>query len=413
MKNKFVATLSPFCLCLLAGNASAALEPFTVGASETISHLSNVLHADSADHEADWLSETTINGTVDQTFGRERFQGNAAFNIDRYHREQGRNAEGYNLAGELDWSTIGDLSGALGADSRRHQYLYGFDGDRSSTGKNLETDNHAFARVQLGGMARWSIFAGFDANQRKFSSSDFDINELNQWSTSGGTTYSTSPDLSFGLQGRYVRGKYPHVLLGNDAQQFSFKTVGVNTNWKASGNSAFDANVGYTTHRIDGEPDQHYVNGGLDWRWTPPGHFAVTVGGQRNASDDSGTSASISNTNSSVNARSLNTSAHINLTYELTAKISLGAQTQYLHRKYSNALIPTGLSFGDQIIYTQATGSSNTTSFGVSATYAPTRTTTVMCGVSREVLSADVSIARIANRYTDNTVMCTAAIRFD
>ena len=414
MKMKTMANCSPMLLCLVAGAARADLEPFSFDASETIKHSSNILHTESSDHKADWLSTTELKAALDQAIGRERLLGTASVSADRYASLNHRDSIGYTGSAELDWSTIGDISGAFGADARRHQYLYGLDGDQASTSKNLQTDNHAFARLQLGGMARWAIFAGFDASQRKYSDPAFDVNETQQWAVSGGTSYQTSPDLSFGLNGRYIRGKYPQVLLNGDEEQFSLKTVGVHTKWAASGNSSFDGNIGYTQQRTDGQRDQHYINGGLNWRWTPPSHFTVGLGVLRDSSTNAGSGATIVNTNNSVNSRSLNTTGHLDVSYALTAKVTLDALAEYIHRKYTDAQIPTGfIDINGQTVFVSASGSNITSRFTLSAHYTPSRTTTLSCGVSREVHTADESITTISAPYTDNTVQCAASIRFD
>ena len=415
MKMKTVAICSPMILCLVAGSARAALEPFSFDASETIAHQSNILHTDASDRVGDWLSTTEFRAALDQAIGRDELKAAAAIDLDHYGKEHDRNSTGYNASGEFDWSTIGDLSGAVGADSRRRQYLYGVDGDIASTTRNLQTDNHAFARVQLGGMARWSIFTGFDVSDRKYSDPNFDADEVRQWAVSGGSSYETSPDLSFGVQGRYVRGRYPGVSLtaGGPAETFSLKTAGVNTKWKASGNSSFDANVGYTQEHTDGQPDQHYINGALNWRWTPPSHFAITLGASRDSSTSVGDGQTVVNTNSSVNGRSLNTIGNLDVSYELTAKITFDAVAQYIHRKYSDAQFPTGQSFGGVPLIDIVSGSSNTSRFTLSAHYQPTRTTALGCGFTRELHTSDQLITRISQPYTDNTVSCTASIHFE
>jgi putative beta-barrel porin BBP2 len=409
---KPVAALAPLCLCLLAGNARAELEPFSFGASETIQHESNILHTLDVDRRADWLSTTEFRAALDQAISRERLKASASVDLARYGQaDRHRDSVGYAAAGEFDWETVGDLSGAIGADSRRHQYLYGLDEGPASTSRNLQTDNHAFARVRLGGLARWSIFSGFDASQRKYSDPTFDFNETQQWAVSAGTDYSTSPDLSFGLQGRYVRGKYPKLTA--DLDSFSIKTVGAHTRWVASGNTSLDANVGYTQQRTDGEPDLRYVNGGLNLHWAPPSHFEVTLGASRDSDTNAGIPPTVVNTSNGVSGRSLNTAAHLDVAYELTAKVKLDVDAQYIHRKYVDALVPKPFIFGDEYPFEHVTGTTNTTRFTLGATYMPTRTITTGCSVSREVHASEQSVRDVAGPYTDNTVQCTAAISFD
>jgi len=414
MKMKTLATSSPLLLCLVAGAARADLEPFSFGAHETLEHQSNTFHS-TTDHKADWRSSTELDANVDQAIGRERLLGSASVNADKYFNTKHRDSIGYSGKGELDWSTIGDISGAFGVDTRRHQYLYGLEGDQGETStRNLQTDNHAFARAQLGGTGRLSIFAGADASQRKFSDPIFAENEVKQWSGSGGASFATSPDLQFGLQGRYIHGTYPNVqLVPGNVEGFSIRSGGVNTRWTASGNTSFDAAVGYTTQKTEGQNAQHYVNGNLHWHWKPPSHFEFTLGVLRDASDSSGLEATIVNSNNSVVARSLNTIAHLDVTYELTAKVSLDVLAQYIHRKYDNALVPSDLTFGGSTLLVPASGSSDTARFTLSARWAPTRSTTVACGVSRETHTASESLHKFSVPYNDNTVLCSAGIKFD
>lgn len=412
MTRKPLATLSPLCLCLLAGSAWADLSPYSLGASETVQHQSNVLHDDNDAH-SDWLSTTELNAGVDQALGREHLLGSAALDLNRYRYLHSRDDVGYSGSAELDWSTIGDLSGAFGGDVRRQQYLYGFDGDQQSTSpKNLQTDDHAFARAQLGGMGRWSISTGFDASQRRYSDPSFDVNDQKQWGASVGTNYQTSPDLSFGIQARYIRGTYPKVILDSSEEKFSSKTFGTNVKWTASGNSSFDANIGYTQQDSGDQPSQHFVSGALNWNWAPPSRFKVLLGLSRDSSIDAGSTATIVNTNT-LNTRSLNTSGNLDIKYELTAKVNLDTSAQYILRKYSDAQIPTGFESGGAPVFQSASGNSHTARFYIGVHYVPTRTTDLNCGVFHETHSADKAIVFFTPDYTDNTVQCAAAIRFD
>ncbi len=412
MNRKCLATLSPLCLSMLAGSAWADLSPYSLGASETVQHQSNVLHDDSDVH-SDWLSTTQINAGIDQTLGREHILASAAVDLDRYRYLHSRDDVGYNGSAELDWSTIGDLSGAIGGDVRRQQYLYGLGGDQQSTSpKNLQTDDHAFARAQLGGMGRWSISSGFDASERRYSDPSFDVNDQKQWGANLGTNYETSPDLSFGIQGRYIRGTYPKIILDSSEEMFSSKTVGANVRWNASGNSSFDANVGYTQQDTQGQPSQHFVSGALNWNWAPPSHFNFTLGLVRDSSIDASSTAAIVNTNT-LNTRSINNTVNLAVKYELTAKVSLDASAQYIMRKYSDAQIPTGFESDGSAVFQSASGDSHTSRLHIGAHYAATRTTDLSCGVAHETHTASSAIVFFAPKYTDNTVQCVAAIRLD
>ena len=413
--NKPLAILSPLCLCLFAASARAELEPFSFGASETVQHQSNMFHTDDSVRTADWISTTEFSAALDQALGRDKLVASAAVDLNRYKHTHGLNATGYQGAAEFDWSTIGDLSGALGGDVHRRQFIYGETAEITpgqlavTNARNLQTDSHAFARLALGGESRWTLFGGFDANKREFSADSFSANEEQQWSTNAGTRYSTSPDLTFGLVGSYVHGEYPHGSLTGDSSKFSTRSVNATTKWKASGNSALDASLGYTTETSDAlSSGRDFVNGSLNWTWTPPSHFTVNVGLKRSSDVDSSTTGAntgVVNVNN-LNGTSVNNVAHFEVTYALTAKVSLDASADYTERKYSDV---KELGGGD------VNGSTRTSRFYLTAHYQPTRTTDVSCGGGRETRHADasLSLSGLTPAYTDNYLQCAASIRFD
>jgi hypothetical protein len=416
MKMKPVAILSPMCLCLFAGTARADLEPFSFGASETLQHQSNLNHTDDGQVApvSDWISTTEFSAALDQALGRDKLVAAAAVDFNRYKRTHGLDATGYKASAEFDWNTVGDLSGAIGADSQRRQYVYGETADPTPgtpavviNTRNLQTDNHAFARIALGGESRWTIFGGLDANQRNYSNETFDANEERQWSTNAGTNYSTSPDLSFGLTGSYVRGEYPHGLASGGASDFNSRSISATTKWQASGNSAVDASVGFTSQDNDAlTSDQHFINGSFNWTWTPPSHFTVIFGLKRSSNADTGTTGAttgIVNANN-LNGTSINNVAHLDVMYDLTAKIKLEATADYTQRSYSDLKL---------LDSTDVSGKTRTSRFYLTAHYQPTRTVDLSCGGGREIRRIDSSLADITPAYTDTYYQCVAAIRFD
>jgi hypothetical protein len=399
----------------LSGAAHADLEPFSFGASETIKHDNNVTRAPGNENpQGDWLSTTEFNAALDQAIGRQRVTANGAFDINRYKQLHNLDANTYTVAGALDWATIGDLTGAIGADSQRRQYFYGLNGElqqpgaTASAARNLETSNHVFANAQLGGLARWSLFTGFDANERKYSNPVFASNEERQWSGHAGTNYSTSPDLSFGVQGYVTHGLYPKFLIGTEHDDFDTKSLDLTTKWQATGVSTLDASVGYTDANYTAQPSSHFVNGSLNWTWTPPSHITLIFGLSRDSSADTAISGSLVNADS-LTGRSINNIAHLSVTYQLTPKTSFGVNTQYTQRRYVDAVIPTGTVGETETI----DGSNRTTLFGLTAHFLPTRTTDVSCSVAREIRKSDASISLVTPSYTDSSFNCTALIRFD
>jgi hypothetical protein len=414
MNFKSVSPWWALCLVALSGAAHADLEPFTLGASESIQHQSNVNRAPEAERVSDWISVTEFDAALDQTIGRQRLTASGTFDVNRYKKEHSLDANAYSVAGALNWETVGDLTGAIGADSRRRQYFYGLDGELQSPGsgsqlgRNLETDNHVFANAQLGGLARWTLFAGADANNRKYSNPLFDANEERQWSANAGTRYATSPDLSFGITGNLTRGLYPNFIIGDLHDDFNSKSIDLTTKWQATGVSELDASIGYSDAHYTGQSPSKFLNGSLNWNWTPPSHFTVSFGLSRDTNADTQVAAAAQPNSNDLTGRSINNVAHLSVGYALSAKTTLSLNAQYTDRHYSNAVVPT-LAGGTESI----DGSNRATLIGLSAQYQPTRITSLSCSVSREQLKADASIIRITPNYSDNIAQCTAAIKFD
>ncbi|HYP33921.1 MAG TPA: hypothetical protein VES00_18775 [Burkholderiaceae bacterium] len=423
MKNKPLAILSPICLCLHAAAVQAAIEPFTLGASEAVKHESNVTHTSDDARVADWISTTEFTAALDQALGRDQLVADAAVNYSGYKRQRSLDAWGYRAGIQLNWNTIGDLSGAFGADTSRRRYLddvttgpllnlvNGVPTLLSTTERNMQTDNHVFGRILLGGPSRWQIFAGADASQRRFSASDFRSNDERQWSGNFGTRYSTSPDLTFGLQANYLHGEFPHVdtfafggVQSTVVQKFDTRSIDGTVQLKATGNSTFDASVGYTKQHSDAlARDIHFVNGSLNWTWAPPSHFTVKLGLKRSTDFDT-SSTDLNNGirySNNLSGPSVNNLALADVTYALTAKISLDANASYSQRKYSDVVL-------DNV---DVSGTLRTTTFYLSAHYQPTRTTDLSCGGGREQRRAGATFSSFA--YTDNTVRCIASIKFD
>ena len=412
MNLKPVLTLWPAGLLMIAGSAYADLSPYSLSATETIEHESNVSHTTIA--SPDWLSTTELQAGLDQTLGRERLTASGEFDINRYKRGH-LNNNGYDLTGEFDWSTINDLSGVIGADSSKRQYIYGLDGEQASTTNNSQHTDHVFARAQLGGVTHLTLFSGIDATQRKYSDPAFAPNEVRQWSVNGGTRYQTSPDLNFGLVATYTKGAYPHAILqtlpteeiGSDG--FDIKSLDATTTWQASGNSNFDLRAGYTVEDNDIEPQRKYWNGDLIWTWTPGGRLKVTTELERDTDADATLSSGGSVASNNLVGHSLNTTVHLTLTYELTAKINILAGAQYTERKYAPGTLPVLLG---QSVASDGSGENRTSQFSIAAHYAPILNTDLSCSFIREVRRSDAQIALFTPAYSANNALCSAQIQF-
>ena len=102
---------SPRCAAMALGLACAAaaqaqLAPFGVTVGETVSHQSNIFRAPAGSETADWLSNTTLRGTFDQAFGRQRAKAFAGVDAGYYKNKTDLNHVGHQVGAEFDWSTV-------------------------------------------------------------------------------------------------------------------------------------------------------------------------------------------------------------------------------------------------------------------------------------------------------------------
>ncbi len=99
---------------------------------------------------------------------------------------------------------------------------------------------------------------------------------------------------------------------------------------------------------------------------------------------------------------SINNVALLDVSYALTAKVTLDANGSYSEQRYSDL---TQLNGGG--------GSLRTASLYFSAHYLPTRTTDVNCGVGYERRRVDAVLNQYLQSYTNTTVQCAASISFN
>ena len=188
-------------------------------------------------------------------------------------------------------------------DSRRRQYFYGETAEFSFGSaapttvrrRNLQTDNHAFARVSLGGQSRWSIFGGADANRRNFSNETFQRQRR--------APVVHQPRHALRHQPRpVVRRRRATTSAANIRRAASTADAGPTLQQQVqlarhapSGRSAatarMDGSLGYTLviQRRVRDGTRHFVNGSLNWVWTPPSHLTFSLGLKRSADADTPT----------------------------------------------------------------------------------------------------------------------------
>jgi hypothetical protein len=389
--------LATLWLLLCSATAWAETSPYVLGASETISHDSNVVRLpDGAAQPAslyaitDWVASTALLGGIDQPFGRQRVYGNVSVRNNHYRYNSVYSNLSYGLAGALDWSTVERVSGTVSLSSNRN--LASFDRRNSNTpniAKNIEQTNQFDATARVGVVTDLTFEGGYTHQGQHFSEVG---DRLDQNVVSLGLHYRIGGELGLGAGLRLTSGRYPDR---NDS--IKGRNLDLSANWIPSPISNLTArlSLGKTDHSAVTALNFSGATGTLAWNWKPTGKLTFNTQMSRATGNESSfaTGASTPTTAQADNSR-LTSTLGLNANYEATAKILLNTGYSRSLRKLTDS---TPTSAADRLSRWQ-----------IGARYLPTRTTELSCNVSRDSRRADPST--LTYSYSANTVSCAAQI---
>lgn len=368
---------------------AAPAQPYSIGVSQSLVHDSNYFRT-SSNEESEWTSVTALNLGLDQMFGRQRLHGNAALQANRYKEHDELDNTGHELGLQLDWETIGSLSGVLGARSTRRQYRFGLDGAVPlDDTRNIENTQAGYFQGRLGGMGEWSVLAGAATLQRDYSNTVFAAdNDLSQWSGEGGFGYRPSPDLGGQLLARYTRITRPDTaVLYDDASR---KDVELTAFWQASGASRFDARLTRSEEKHAVFADRSFWTGSLGWDWLPSGKLRLRTELLRDTEGSAGSLAEPGDTAATVPAGDQLRDALIwSVQWAATAKINVVGGAQWSRRKFTVLLEDGSGHLNDR-----------TTALTLGVQYSPVRALDLGCNLASErrdsnaVSAADQNLTR-------------------
>lgn len=320
--------------CVLAAAflpaAHADSDPWSVSAQETVSHDSNVFRSPGPDRPSDWISTTSLIGALDQPLGRQRLKLDGELDIDRFKRQHQLDSNAHSLAGELDWETIGHLSGDLGYSDARQLYRYNTDaGGTVLTSRNLQTTDAGFFHARLGVVTDWTLEAGGNTYKRSFSNTAFRYNDQVRRDASLGLVWRDTPDLSINLTGRRTVGKYTYL-----GDNFDRNDLSLGVRYAPTGASTFNASLGTAreSHSLAYQRDTHLLTARLAWHWEPTGRTKLDLAFLRDNDTGSSESTFIVFPVVDTDAR-LRTAWSGGLSYALTSKIDVTATGTYANRQ--------------------------------------------------------------------------------
>jgi Putative beta-barrel porin 2 len=383
-----------------AAFAQSSDRPWSVGLQQDIAYQSNVLGTATGE-VSDTTYTTSLRGSINTTFGRQRLYANANLGHERYSDLSERNGNVYSIGAGVDWSTIERLSGSLTLNSQRRQAGFDVGGITSVSVSNLERTDNLDLRARLGVVTAVGFEAGLGHRRVDFGAPEYASREYKEdranlgvvWRVSGITT------LSSGVSGSKTRNRAAAPgQIEPDAN--TRREVYVGANWVPTGASTVNARLAATQVEYDvgTAADFDGVTGSLSWAWRPTGRLAVTTALSRDTGQNSGFLQLVEGTPVRANDFSTVTnSASVGASYELTGKISLNGGINFARRSVVDG-------------FTGASGRDNTTGVTLGARWAATRTLAFGCNASRDSRSASGSQS---SDYDGDRFACFGAVTLD
>lgn len=402
-----------------ASTAGAEANPYFLGVNQAFSYESNVYNLENGQPQppnvqawTDAISITSLNGGIDQPFGRQRFffTGNVAQNI--YKRNTQLNNLSYGLDTGLDWQTVERLSGALRL--TLNQGLGGFNlyGTTESFEKNIQDTQQALATVRWGLTPRVALEGGYIFRRVLMSNPVAQNNEYDQNTASVGVSYGGDGVLTLGLAGRFSKTNYPYFELVTPtpppspppppyylADEADSRNIDLTASWVPSGRSKLEARLSFSdiTHTVNTSNDFRGLTGSLRWDYDATGKLftrlsvLVAPGSGATFYDFSGdTTPFVSNARSS-------TSVRMGATYLATGKTRFNAavilENDRLAQQDASGAVQTGTVSNVSAI--------------IGTTYSAARNVDFACSLRFDNRSTE---STLSHPYSGTTVLCSAEL---
>jgi hypothetical protein len=406
----FVVHLAGALAIMAASPARAGIEPFTVGASQTVSYDNNYLRND-ANRKSELVSSTSVSLGLDKSYGRQRYTINATGTAQRNRNFKQFSNDGYSASAALN-STIGANSyGALSAQIGRS--LQNPDEQTGIRQAQSVTTRAASAFLLHGLYSRLGVSGNVQTSKTTYSISS--VQDKEQLGGRLGLRYNPSDKLSFDLG--YRQSDVELVNLNSAARNIERSDIDLTSAWFVSGYTNLRASVSLSKERRPGTEgfDFDGVTGSLSWDFTPGGRASYGLSFVRDTSNAgqgsailvrSGAQTISAFTNPTQNL--LTNTLNASMRYSVTSKLNLSAGLSY--SQYSNVINATGnnlVQINDISGFEKA--NVNTSGVSVGFSFVPHRVLTVGCNLQGYSRSA----SRLAPAYQGESLGCSANLSLD
>ena len=447
----------------LAGPGAAwsqQASPYSLGVYETVSYQPNVYQAANGDaRTSDFISSTGLNFGINQPFdGFSMYaNGNVQANVYQDTKSLNNPSFGVNLGAT---STAERLGGTIRYSASQSLGDYGTPGAAATTERNTQTNQEAGILLRYRLTPRTNLVGGIGWQSLAYSAAAFDSQENSSEVATLDLTHRLTPDFSAGFGLRYSNGVTPHYATGSTpgsfiADRFDGEYIDLLFSWQAGPDNTLRGRISYTrtSHTQATQLDFTGVTGGITWTYTPSERLALsaaltqntgsgpsllgsplttstsstgsttggtgtetgTGSGAAGSGSGSGTAAGGGGTSGGTSSGGSSTASGVPLTSDnnrLNTAISFAATYQATRTISLNGNVT--FNYGDLVNSSNVTGNAWTTTIGLGANYAPTRSITLGCQISTSIQSADQSAANagLAYSYRSPSIGCTGAMTF-
>lgn len=418
-KNKILSACRAPAVVALAGLAGGAAwadepSPWYIGASETITHDSNVNRlSDNSpiadpDGKGDTYSSTSLLGGFDQGYGRQHFYGRANVAYNKYQHHGNLDNTSYGLNAGWDWATVWQLSGGFFAST--NQSLAQLNGNQpaqsASLNKNQVRSDQYGANVNWGGAGALSLRGGITHSKISYTEATTGASDSSANSASLGAYYQVGPTLTTGIAYRITRTESSDAL--GRPYSSDGRNIDLSADWRYSVQTGVNARLSFTRQSDAGGSGQDFsgLTGSVAATYAPTAKLAFSASYARDAGTNgtyfnvpllttTGSGTTITNYTSFYQNTTVANTLALGANYAATAKIGVNAGYTYRSATVSSGTGGGG-DYKDKL---------QTASLGVN--WAVARAWSVGCNVSHEKRDTD-STPSFA--YAANVFGCSAQI---
>lgn len=366
-------------LAVPSSNAFALLgDRLELFAAETFTYDSNLLRISKSANAfgtigssnlSDIYLTTSAGFNLNVPVGRQLFVGGYALNRIDYSRFSDLSYTGREGRGIWFWQLGNALSGQVGfTDTTSQATFVNF----TARIKDKVTTQTLFANGAYLVNPYWQLRGAVDGLHQDHSEVARLDQNINVTGTEGGLNFISRRGNTIGLLLRSEDGRYPNRQIGVFDNAYTQRTASIVLDWAITPASRVSGRVGHTRRDFDTLSNRDFsgVVGRAVYDWTPGGRFSLSAIAQRDISvyEDIRTSFVL------VKGVALRPA------YRVDDKLSLGGVADYAIRDYLGD--PTGATREDKV-----------KTLGVTATWLPTRSTSVITSLTRETRSSSLQFS--------------------